>query len=96
MPSDSDTSDLGEVSEEEELHHTDALPLEIKNVSDDGEEEVDESGNDTALKNKQMAPYIIYRREHIDGEKNIPQLVPLKLMRIHSAQFLMMLPNGLH
>ena len=96
MPSDSDTSDLGEVSEEEELHHTDALPLEIKNVSDDEEEEVDESGNHTALKNKQMALYIIYRREHIDGEKNIPQLVPLKLMRIHSAQFLMMLPNGLH
>ena len=47
MPSGSDMSDVGEVSEEEELHHTDALPLEINNISDDEEEEVDESETDT-------------------------------------------------
>ena len=45
-PSDSDMSDLGQVSEEE-LHHTEALPLEINNVSVDEEEEVNESETDT-------------------------------------------------
>ena len=43
------------------------------------------------LKNKQMAPDIIYWGADIDGEKNILQLFPLKLMRIHSVLFLMML-----
>ena len=42
MLSDSDMSDLGEVSEEEELHHTDTLSLEINK-----EEEVDEGETDT-------------------------------------------------
>ena len=52
------------------------------------------------LKKKQIAivlkPIKTYRREHIDGEENIAQLVPLKLMRSHSVLSLMMLPNGLH
>ena len=39
-------SDLGEVSEKE-LHNTEALRLEINNVSDDEEEKVDESETDT-------------------------------------------------
>ena len=43
------------------------------------------------LKNKQMAPDIIYWGADIDGEKNILQLFPLKLMRIHSVLSLMML-----
>ena len=47
------------------------------------------------LKKKQMAPIISYKGEHIDGEENIVQLVPHKLMGIHSVS-LMMLPNGLH
>ena len=47
------------------------------------------------LKKKQMAPIISYKGEHIDGEENIVQLVPLKSMGIHSVS-LMMLPNGLH
>ena len=47
------------------------------------------------LMKKQMAPIITYRGEHIDGEENIVQLVPLTLRRIHSVS-LMMLPNGLH
>ena len=46
-PSDPNMTDLGEVSEEEELHHTEALPFEINSVSDDEEEEVDESETDT-------------------------------------------------
>ena len=46
MPSDSDMSELEEVSEEE-LHHTDALPLEINIASDNEEEEVDECETDT-------------------------------------------------
>ena len=46
MPSDSDVSNLGEISEEE-LYHTEALPLEINNVSDNEEEEADESETDT-------------------------------------------------
>ena len=46
-PSDPDMTDLGEVSEEEELHHIEALPFEINSVSDDEEEEVDESETDT-------------------------------------------------
>ena len=49
MPSDSDMSDLEEVSEEEELHHTDPLPLEINIVSDNEEEEVDECETDTEV-----------------------------------------------
>ena len=46
MTSDFDVSNLGEVSEEE-LHHTEALPLEINNLSDNEEEEADESETDT-------------------------------------------------
>ena len=46
MPSDSDMSNLGEISEEE-LYYTEALPLELNNVSDNEEEEADESETDT-------------------------------------------------
>ena len=47
MPSDSDMSDLGDISEEDKLHHTETLPLEIINVFDDEEKEVYESKSDT-------------------------------------------------
>ena len=46
MPSGSDMSNIGEVLEEK-LHHTEALPLEMNNVSDNEEEEADKSETDT-------------------------------------------------
>ena len=66
MPSDSDMSDLGDISEEDKLHHTEALPLEIINVFDDEEKEVYESKTDT--EEQTNGPW--YAGENISMEKN--------------------------
>ena len=70
MSSDSDMSDLGEVSEEE-LHHTEALPLEINNVSDAEEEKVDESETDTE-KQTNSTGYNIQGRTYRWRKKHLP------------------------
>ena len=66
MPSDSDMSDLGDISEEDKLHHTEALPLEIINVFDDEEKEVYASKTDT--EEQTNGPW--YAGENISMEKN--------------------------
>ena len=65
MPSDSDMSDLGDISEEDKLHHTETLPLEIINVFDDEEKEVYESKTDT--EEQTNGPW--YAGENISMEK---------------------------
>ena len=66
MPSGSDMSDLGDISEEDKLHHTEALPLEIINVFDDEEKEVYESKTDTEEQTNGPG----YAGENISMEKN--------------------------
>ena len=58
MSSESDMSDLGEASEK--LHHSEALVMMSKRKL---------MKVKLPLKNKQMALIVIYREEHVDGEK---------------------------
>ena len=89
MLSDSDMSDLGEVQKRK--NYTILTPCHWKSTR---KRKLMKAK--LTLKNKQMARGVIYRGEHIDGEKNILQLVTLKLMRIQSVLSLMMLLHGLH
>ena len=72
MPSDSDMSDLGDISEEDKLHHTETLPLEIINVFDDEEKEVYESKTDT--EEQTNGPW--YAGGNISMEKKHPPTHP--------------------
>ena len=71
MLSDSNILDLAEISKEEEIHHTEALSLEVTDVTDDEEEEVDE-GKTESEEQTNGTGYNMQGRTYLRRKKHPP------------------------